>query len=217
MPDRIYLSNIVPHWPIAKQEQLLDEKVPDWRTGAVYRDVLPPRKRKAHGIADLVERARMLRPTGRRGGERIVVASPPLLAWALSDFHEVLSAATARGASLYFAAEDLTIDPAGGVSSVAAASAAFERGKARPSGEGPGKGGRISGERRLAASRAKCEGVRSLWESPRSEITDAAVAQLADVSLATIKTHLGPRLDAIRRRQTAAATAERNRARSKQP
>lgn len=218
MAHRIYLSNILPHWPIADQEVLLDEHMPGWRRSpAIYMDVLNPRKRKSHGVADLTERARLLRPTGRNSAVTVVVATAGLLAWSTADFLTVLEAITARGAALRLLKEDLLIEPDAGVPGVARATAAFERSKLRPDGGGPGVGGKISGERREAAAKAKCEVVRSLWESPRSEITDAAVAQEAGVSLATIKTHLGKRQDAIRRRQAAIATAERNRARKKQP
>jgi hypothetical protein len=216
MVDRIYLSNILPHWPIKRQEAVLDERIPGWRKdAAIYRDVVPPRKRIGHGISALADRERLLRPTGRPGAETITVVTAGVLAWATADFLDVLQAVTRRGAVLRMLHEDLTIDPAGGVPAVAAAMAAFERSKIRATGDGPGKGGRISGALRLAASKAKCETVRHMWARPRKEFTDAEIAAQAGVSLATIKMHLGYRLEAVRVREAADATAARNRARKR--
>jgi hypothetical protein len=163
MVDRIYLSNILPHWPIKRQEAVLDERIPGWRKdAAIYRDVVPPRKRIGHGISALADRERLLRPTGRPGAETITVVTAGVLAWATADFL-----------------------------------------------------GRISGALRLAASKAKCETVRHMWARPRKEFTDAEIAAQAGVSLATIKMHLGYRLEAVRVREAAEATAARNRARKK--
>jgi hypothetical protein len=215
MSDRIYLSNLLPHWPIKRQEELLDERLPGWRRSTVYRDVIPARKRQSHSASELKERARLLRPTGRPGVETITVVTAGVLAWATADFLDVLQAVTKRGAVLRMLHEDLTIDPAGGVPAVAAAMAAFERSKIRATGDGPGKGGRISGALRMAAAKAKCAAVRHMWVQPRSEFTDSEIAAEAGVSLATIKTHLGKRLDAVRVREAAEASAARNRARSK--
>jgi hypothetical protein len=59
---RSYLSNIRRHWPIARQEAVLDERAGGWRDGICYRDILPPRKRMAHGAADLTQRAALVLP-----------------------------------------------------------------------------------------------------------------------------------------------------------
>lgn len=217
MTDRFYLSNLRKQWPFSRQEALLDERAPGWRGGSVYRDDLPARKRKAHNVESLTERASMLRPTSRRENEVVTVASLSIMAWGVADFLAVLGALTGRGATLRAIAEDLTIAPDAGVSAASLASEAFLKATAKGSGEGPEKGGRISGAKREAAAKAKCEAVRHLWERPRSEYTDAQVAAEAGVVVATIKAHLGKRPKAIRERELREAQAQRNRARRKQP
>jgi len=215
MADRFYLSNLRKQWPFPRQEVLLDERAPGWRRHSVYRDDLPAGKRKAHNPESLVERASLLRPTSRRESELVTVASIGVLAWGIADFLTVLGALTGRGATLRAIEEDLTITPDAGVSGASLASVAFEKACTKGSGDGPGKGGRISGALREAAAKARCETIRERWGMPRSLYSDHALAMEADVALATVKKHLGKRKDAIRAREVREAQAERNRKRRK--
>ena len=212
---RVYLSNIRPRWPIERQEEVLDGALPDWRRRNVYRDVLASRSRQAHGPADLKERADMLRETKRRGGQEVWVASLSVLAWTLPDFLSVLGALAARGDTLVGAAEDVEISPDADAATVAQVGEAFVSATRRTTGEGPGKGGRISGERREARAKAACETIRERWALPSAEHPTAALLAEAGVSRATAKKHLGKRDEAQRKYQLSQAQAERNRKRRK--
>lgn len=216
MAARIYISNIRPTWPIAAQEAALDIGVPDWRKAGIYRDVLPPRSRQAHGAADLIERASMLRPTRRGGGETVYVASLAVLAWTLTDFLAVLAALAERGSMLVSCAEGFTIGlPDATPADIAKAADAFTQAIRRNSGEGPSKGGRISGERREARAKAACETIRERWALPSDQHPTLALLAEAGVSRATAKKHLGHRDKAQAAYIKAQAQAERNRARRK--
>ena len=95
---RIYLSNILRHWPIAAQHKALGAVT---RPVEVYEDDLPPRHRKAHSAEALAGRAELLRPTRRKnGGETIYVASLGVLAWTAEDFMACMGAAAQRNAAV---------------------------------------------------------------------------------------------------------------------
>lgn len=212
---RIYLSNIRPRWPIERQEEVLDGAVPDWRRKNVYRDILPPRSRQSHGPADLKERADMLRETRRRQGHDVWVASLAVLAWTLPDFLAVLGALAARGDTLFSVAEHSVVPPDAGAAVVAQVGEAFVSATRRATGEGPGKGGRISGERREARAKAACETIRERWALSSDEHPTAALLAEAGVTRTTAKKHLGKRDEAQRKYLAAQAQAERNRKRRK--
>lgn len=212
---RVYLSNIRPRWPIERQEEVLDRELAGWRRMSVYRDILPPRARQSHGPADLTERADMLRPTRRPNGQPVYVASLAVLAWTLPDFLAVIGAMAARGDTLIGLTEGATLAPEAGAADVAKAGEAFVTATRRTTGEGPGKGGRISGERREARAKAACEAIRERWALPLDQHPTLALLAEAGVSRATAKKHLGRRDEAQRKYQLAQAQAERNRARRK--
>ena len=208
---RVYLSNIRTGWPIERQEAVLDAGLPGWRKGNVYRDILPPRKRRSHGAADLEMRIAILRPTRRATSETVHVAALPCLAWSPGDFLGVLAGLSARNATLVCLDDGTTVPP-NDASAIARAAAAFDRALRRV-GEGLKTGGMVSGERRSDVAQAKCATIRERWGMPNAEWTTTALCREAGVSKPTALKWLGPRDVAQRAYQIKLATAERNRKR----
>ncbi len=98
MKRKIYLSNILRHWPVEAQRKALAGVEKPHET---YEDILKPRHLKAHAAAALTERGMALRPTSRKGHEEtIYVASLGVLAWVAEDFMAALGAVAARNASV---------------------------------------------------------------------------------------------------------------------
>lgn len=96
MKRKIYLSNILRHWPIEAQRKALAH-IP--KPVEIYEDVLKPRALKAHSPADLTGRAELLRPTARRNAAEVIcVASLGVLAWVAEDFMMAMAAAAKRNA-----------------------------------------------------------------------------------------------------------------------
>lgn len=213
---RVYLSNIRPHWPIERQEAALDKALPGWRRGSVYRDELPPRKRKAHGPADLEARALLLRPSSRRAHDPLHVASPAVLAWTLADFLGVLAALSEKGIILMLLDSGLTYPPGCGPQAVAGAAKAFDAACRRQKGEPGERGGDVSGRVRSVAAQARCESIRERWALPSLEHPTAALLAEAHVSKPTAIKWLGVRSEAQRRYQAGRAVAKSNRARAAQ-
>lgn len=147
MPLRYFLSNISKHWPIERQEKLLDEMVPEWRkSDAVYRDMPSAAKRKAHAPDALKERDVMLRRVSSPRPETIVVASLPVLAFGAVDLNGVLAKAEKRGATIRaLYPKDRHIPPDATKEEVHAAVEELNNSKHRP------YGGRLAVEGRAAS------------------------------------------------------------------
>ncbi len=206
---RVYLSNIRSTWPISRQEARLDADLPDWRKGAVYLDEPTGAKRRAHTPGVLASRATMLRPTSRRSGETVSVASLSVLAWTLGDFLSVLASLAKRNATLVALDERLTIPPGATAAAIAAAGHAFES-AVRRVGDAGKSGGKSSGERRAARAKAACDAMAPFWCLPSSDYPTAELLEKFKVSRPTALMHLGKRADAQRRHQAGLAQAERN-------
>jgi len=112
MSARAYMSNILKVWTPTDQQELLDsvgEKL------MLYRDELRPGERKLKAPEAMVERAAMLRPTGRKGrDETIYIACLGLLAWDLRDLLRCLASAQARGATIVALNTGRRIEPSAG-------------------------------------------------------------------------------------------------------
>jgi hypothetical protein len=212
---RYYLANIRPAWPIQRQEEVLDTHAPEWRqSAAVYRDVLPGKRRQAHSASDMENRADILRPTGRRGIETVTVASLTVIAVSQLDLVHVLARLDARRATLVALAEGLTIPPTGGAGVVQQACDVFAASIHRGRGDRH-KGARVSAARREGNAKVACEAVRHLWSLPRSQISDKAVIAQAGVARGTVVKHLGDRTELLKKIEADANRAAANQARRK--
>ncbi len=147
MKRKVYLSNILRHWPIAAQQAALAKVPLPYET---YEDVLPPRHLKAHSPAAMTERAMLLRTTSRRGAEEtIYVASLGVLAWTAEDFMACLGAAGARNAAVEVMESGLHISATATAAELAAALSEFMGARRRHQ----TTGGRLAGVKASNASR----------------------------------------------------------------
>ncbi len=162
MADKAYLSNISPAWSIARQKEVIGPPLPGGAVAA-YLDELKPRHLRRRSPDDLVERAVLCRPTGRRGPEIVRVASIGVMAWRQDDFARVVEALGARRAALVSHHDGETFD----LQSATARQRAIELfPTARKEGgrqRGRAVGARRSAEIRNAASKAAAEAVRARW------------------------------------------------------
>jgi DNA invertase Pin-like site-specific DNA recombinase len=159
---RIYFSNIRPAWPLERQRAVLAEHYPDAAGGSEYVDDLPPKKRKKPAAADLVERAEMLKPRGRKQADDIVVASLAPLAVSQIDLVKVLADAEARGSVLVAVAEDVRLTPPYGAAGIAAALEKFAVAIHR--GRGNAKlGHEVSAQRRMERAKGACDTFKERW------------------------------------------------------
>lgn len=213
---RIYLSNIKDEWPIGRQEELLDHRLPDWRSMAAYYDVLPKSGIKT---GRLVQRDDfLLRKTGRTtSGGDVVVAALPVLARTPTDLTAVLVRLAARHETLRSLAEDVLVDPTS--EDLDDIRAAFTGAARRFSAKGV-PGGVASGIKRSAEAQAKVELIRPFW--PLLEPTTNELCETFDISRPTVESYLGPRKEAQReyqrelhRQMHAMKVAEANRRRKK--
>ena len=193
----IYLSNISPLWPMARQEKQIAGVDPGGRR---FVDILTAADRQAHLTDRLLQRAAMLRPTKRQGGD-IVVASLAVLDWTAAGLMEVLALAMARGMSVRVLDAAIVILPGGGPEILHAAAIAFATSRKRDAEIVRGMaGGAISAARRMDAARAKAETIRAEWAMPSAEYPTLALLERAGISRNTAKLYLGPRADAQRKR-----------------
>lgn len=226
MPTRIYLSNISRHWPIERQEKLLDEMIPEWRKlTAIYRDMPSAAKRKVHAPDALPERDRaLLRAVGTPRPETIVVAALPVLAFGAVDLNGVLAKAERRGATIRaLYPSDRHIPPDASKAEVHAAVEELNNAKKRP------YGGRLAVEGRaasLVSRKANIEErlakIRDLWVLKTHTTKELGVIaghvrdghrKSVPMAHATMVLHLGRREEAQNmheaRVKTAAARAAR--------
>ena len=192
----IYISNISPLWPIDRQEALLIGADPGGRR---FVDILTAFDRQAHQADRLLQRAAMLRPSRRRGGN-IFVASLAVLDWSAVGLMECLGLAMVRGISVHVLDAALVIQPGGGPVILHAAALAFAASRKRDAEILRGQaGGAISAAKRVDAARAKAETIREHWAMPSAEHPTLALLERAGISRNTAKIYLGPRADAQRK------------------
>ncbi len=153
MALRGYISNISPLWKIEDQRKVLIAA--GVGSDKIFVDELTTKERQAHRTACLSARADMLRPTTRKGGERIVIASPAVLAWSAEDFTEALTEAAARNATVRFLDSNLEVGPNAKIPQLHKAAKAFAAARKRSAEveHGTGRGPEIS---RGAGQERKC-------------------------------------------------------------
>jgi hypothetical protein len=196
MVNKVYMSNLSPVWPFAKQEALLAQAVPGWPKGAtLYQDELSARSRRSHKPGDLDQRDAMLRPTGRRrGDEAVYVASLAVLAWTAEDMMEAITQAMARGATIHVLDAGLIITPKSDAATLHGAAKAFADGRRRRAAAEAGKtAGAISGQRRANMAKAAAESIRREWSLPSEEYPTLDLLRAAGISRNTAILYLGKR------------------------
>jgi hypothetical protein len=203
MADRVYISNISPLWPEARQEALLREAIRDYPKGVnVYDDILTPRERRAHKPPSLVDRDLMLRPNSARRSATIYIASLAVFAWTDADMLKCITAAASKGMTIRVLDVDLTIGPDAGAQVMSKAIEAFAAGRKRQTEFVRGQaGGKASAENREGKARAAAESIKAAW-ARRDERTPDLLAR-AGISLNTAKRYLGSRPLAQRARDGA--------------
>ena len=199
MSIRSYISNLSRAWPEAEQRRVIREWVQRVQPGTdppEYRDILTRRGLQSRKPELLVDRKAMLRPTGRRSGETIVVAALGCFAVSPADLATAIAAASARRATIEVVADGLTIPPDPPAAVQAAVQAVWEQRRR----QGLHEAGRMAGQRAAVEKRnakvaVKLARVEAAWP------TDARLADLVELSGLSSKTlykHLGPRADARR-------------------
>lgn len=208
---RVYLSNIRPQWPIERQEALLDERVPGWRSASIYRDILSRAAIKRQGkLPDRDEF--LLHPSSRPDGDTVYVPTLTNIAWTPSDFIAVLMRLAARHDTLVGLAEEVQVEP--GKANVDEIRKAFQAATRRFSGVGV-RGGEASGKRRADEALAKCEKIRERWGLPSTEWPTKVLCEEVNISRPTAIQYLGNRKKAQQIYQARLATIARNQARKK--
>jgi hypothetical protein len=123
MALRGYISNISPLWKIEDQRKMLAAEGVD--PDRIFVDELTTIERRAHRVESLSARAEMLRPTTRKSDERIIIASPAVLAWSSEDFTAALTEAAARNATVRFLDTNLEVGPQAKIPQLHKAAKAF--------------------------------------------------------------------------------------------
>lgn len=217
MTARVYMSNISKLWPISRQRETL-ASVEGWDKLPLYRDDLTRRGLQVRTPNLLEQRAEMLRPTSRRTGETIYVATLAVLSFGAPDLANVLAAAARRRATLVSVADSLTVPPDAPAAVVAEAMAVWDRHKRRAITEGGRLAGvKVAQERRRAATAEALAKVRDDWSRPSAEVSTAALIERAGLSYKSLNEHLGPRKKAQRRAEQAAQRAARKEMRDVEP
>lgn len=193
---RAYLSNLSPLWPWHKQEALLLSAVPTWPKGIdVLRDELDSQERRGRRQASLVQRDKLLRPSTRRNSdETILLPSLAVFDWTVEGVLAALAAVASRGATVRVLDCNLTIAADAGASVMGEVAKAFAEARMRQKLVKRGEaGGKASAEARWNAAAEKLKSIEKLYRDPQEVRTDAQLANLAGVSVNTMKEHLGPR------------------------
>lgn len=165
----------------------------------LYRDELSAAraKRPSHIQPEwLTERAVLLKPTARRGGEAIRVAT--LLALAVNDGGDLLSvlrAAERRNATIIAADSGLSIEPGEGLDGANAAATDWQRAKkeaqTRP---GRAEGNRVAAEKRRERTMEKLKPARPLWRDTKpTRLSAEQVSEQVGLSIRTLYAELGRR------------------------
>lgn len=191
---RCYVRNGVWAWSVERQIKELGEL---WDADASFRDALPADRARAAGRVRpewLVERAALLRPSGRRS-ETIYVATLLVIAVTESDLVKVILAAAGRNAAIMAQDSRFTIPAHATAEVVGAAITDWQRAKmlARTTG-GRLIGVEVAAERRRADTARKVKVARPLWRDRRKRrLSTEQVAEEVGLSVKTLYQELGRR------------------------
>lgn len=205
---RVYLRNGVPGWTLEAQEAALRE-AGVYRGDAIYRDELSAAAIKKRDPSLLVQRADLLKRTGRRQAETIYVASFYCFALNAVDLLAALAQAAQRNAAVISLKPPVEVPPHPHAAVLAQAAAAFDKGrKDKQTETGRAIGQKAAAEKRKRRTADRVRVVKDDWARPTSEVSTAELAERAGVSVQTLYDHLG-------RRSTAQLREKRNAAKRK--
>ena len=152
----------------------------------------------------LEQRSILLKPTGRKGGETIAVASLLVLGVDEADLIEALAKAAARQATVRPVDSGRDIGPSDGAAGMSAAIVDWRRAK-RDAQTKPGRrlGNAAAAEKAKARSLTKLPEARALWKLPTEEISSVEIGRRVGLSVKSLYKYLGRRevaQDAAKRR-----------------
>lgn len=193
---RCYVRNGVWGWSIEAQLAALKAAgvlEPD----KLYTDELTAVRAKRPGQVRpewLEQRAVMLKPTGRRGGEVIHVANLLVLGVSEADLIDALAKAAARRATVQTHDTTLAILPGAGAQEIALALRDWTLAK-REAQTRPGR--RLGNASAAAAAKArtlaKLPAARPLWALPTEKISSVDIGKQVGLSVKTLYAYLGRR------------------------
>lgn len=191
---RIYMSNIAPGWSFDRQARLLDQVLPGWIGGSIFRDEMTVRQRRRHIPSELTARTEALRPTTRKEPSHLYVAVLPVIAWGAADFCGVLEQLQVANCILVALDTGTMIDPRTGDLDRDALIAEFKMRRRLGSEEASRRlGAQISAERRKAVAMDKAELIRDRWKLPTNQHGTRDLLREVGLSMNTAKLYLGPR------------------------
>jgi hypothetical protein len=183
MATRTYTSTVTAFWTVQRQEELLRAALPGWPVECVpFHDEVDPRYRRQKNPAVLVRRNELLRTTTRPGkSEMIVVPALAVFAMSIDDMLHALTLAGARGATVRFLHEGLTVTPISGAATLHEITKVFVQARFETRAS---SAGRISGDKKHAAALEKFKAVKAYYGDPNW--TMARLEQASGLSRNTI-------------------------------
>jgi len=193
---RCYVRNGVWGWSIQDQIAAL-RQAGILEADKLYTDELTAARAKRPAQVHpewLEQRAVMLKPTGRKGGETIGVASLLVLGIDEADLVDALAKAAARQATVKPVDSGSDIGPSDGALGMSAAIADWRRAK-RDAQTKPGRhlGNVAAAEKAKARSLAKLPEARRLWARPTEEISSVEIGERVGLSVKSLYKYLGRR------------------------
>lgn len=198
MLAKVYMSNISPLWPLERQEPLIAQALA--ARGIMERkdfvDELTANQRRTHHDKDLTNREQMLRPSTRKDGGLIVLASLAPFAWSVEGMLAGLTRAAENRATVWVIDAGITLKPKADTKAWAKAVEAFHAARKREQAGERGKAGGVAS----AAKRSKKEAAESIREAwalsecePGYEKTTLLLERVGIRNYSTAVGFLGPR------------------------
>lgn len=195
---KVYMSNISPLWPFARQEKIIAPAL--IARGITERkdfvDDLTLNERKAHHEEHLIQRTQLLRPSTRKDGGLIVLPSLAAFAWSVEGMMAALTRAAANKATVWVIDADITLKPKVDAGAWAKAADAFRKARKREQAEERGKaGGDASAAKR--SKKSVCEAERAAWalseDEPGYEKTEEILRRIGVKNYSTAVRYIGHR------------------------
>lgn len=193
---RCYVRNGVWGWSVQDQLEALGQSGM-LEMDKLYTDELSPARAKRPAQVHpewLEQRSVLLKPTGRKGGETIAVASLLVLGVDEADLVGALALAAGRRATVISTSTGHTVPPDSGAPGMSAAISDWRRAK-RDAQTKPGRrlGNTAAAEAAKLRTLAKLPVARPLWARPSEEISTTEIAKRSGLSVKTLYSYLGRR------------------------
>ncbi len=206
---KAYISNIFPWWTVERQIAVLSATVPNWPTDvAVFEDQLNRFQRRTRDVSNLIDRAKMLRPTIPKEPDIIYVASLAVLGLDETDFNNIAQTILMRNGTIEAIDDRVTVTKDTALT-VAIKNWIIARRKSRIA-VAQQKGARVSADRRKAIAAQGVEKIRQYWgmsseEWPTWKLRKMAGTETRPMAYNTIVEHLGVGRELAQKRYQAAA------------